>query len=61
MCEGFIKKAIQAADAEFIPLCNSLQGQIGQLTIDNTHECNTSEIPMDSFVFDLTKELELEE
>ena len=61
MYDGLVKKAIEAGDKEFIPLYPSLQGQIGALTIDNTHEHNTSDIPFHSFVVDLTKDLGLEE
>ena len=60
-CEGLVKKAIDAMDKEFIPLCPGIQGQIGRLTVDETHVRDTSEIPIDSFVIDLTKGLDLEE
>ena len=60
-CSGLVKKAVDAADKEFIPLCPGITGQIGELTIDTTHERNTTEIPIDSFVIDLTREEENEE
>ena len=60
-CEGLVKKAIHAMDKEFIPLSPGIQGRIGELTIDNTHVRDTSEIPIDSFVVNLTKGLDAEE
>ena len=57
-CEGLVKKAIHAMDKEFIPLSPGIQGRIGELTIDNTHVRDTSEIPIDSFVVNLTKGLD---
>ena len=57
-CEGLIRKAKNASNKEFIPLFPGLEGQIEELTIDQGHFPNWSEIPIDSLVVDLTKDLD---
>jgi len=38
-----------------------LQGRIGNLEIDETHDRDTTQIPIDSFVIDLTKGIDRNE
>ena len=60
-CKGLVSKAIEAGNNEYIPLCPGINGRIGELTIDHTHKHDTSKIPVDSFVVDITKDIILEE
>ena len=60
-CEALVKKCRASGDKEYIPLCPGLEGRIGNLTVDEAHERDTSEIPIDSLVIDLTKDIEIEE
>ena len=60
-CEPLIRKCEECANAEYIALCPGLQGQIGNLEIDETHDRDTTQIPIDSFVIDLTKGIDRNE
>mmetsp|Transcript_30291 Transcript_30291/g.37002 ORF Transcript_30291/g.37002 Transcript_30291/m.37002 type:complete len:99 (+) Transcript_30291:163-459(+) len=60
-CEGLVKKCRKAGDTEFILLCPGLEGRIGALIIDESHQRDTTEIPIDSLVVDLTKYLDHED
>ena len=60
-CSGLVKKIFDSANREFIPLCPGITGEIGGLIVDSAHERDTSEIPIDSYVLDLTKEEEMNE
>ncbi len=48
-------------DKIFIQLVPGLEGQIGKLIIEQAHERDTSEIPINFLEVDLAKELEIEE
>ena len=56
-CKGLVSKEIKARDNEYIPLCPGINGQIGELTINHTHKHDTSNIPVVSFVVDITKDI----
>ena len=43
-------------DKVFVPLCTGLSGSIGNLTVDPTHEGDTTCIPIDTYIVDLTKD-----
>ena len=58
-CDGLVRKCEQCCNAEYIPLCPGLEGQIGALTIDKDHVQYRSEIPINSLVVDLTKDVEI--
>ena len=60
-CEGLIHKCEECANDEYIALCPGLQGRIGDLEIDETHDHDTTQIPIDSFVIDLTKGIDRNE
>ena len=60
-CEGLVRKEIKAGDKEYIPLSLEINERIGELIINHTHKRDTSKIPVDSFVVDITKDIILEE
>ena len=53
--------AIAFTNRETIPLCPSITGQIGGLIIDSTHVRDTTEISVNSYVFNLTREDKMNE
>jgi len=56
-CEGLVKKANRAANEMFMPTCPGITGTIGDLEVDETHERDTSEMPIDELVVDITEDL----
>ena len=56
-CEGLVKKADRAANEMFMPMCPGITGTIGDLEVDETCERDTSEMPIDELVVDITEDL----
>jgi len=54
-CSKLIAKSIHFANTKFIPLCAGIAGTIGALEVDPDHEKNTTGLPIDLFVIDLTR------
>jgi hypothetical protein len=53
-----VQHAISCADATFIPLSDGISGTIGALTINPEYERDTTGIPIDTLVVDLTNQLD---
>jgi hypothetical protein len=57
-CGKLVQHAVKCADSIFIPLCEGLSGTIGELTIDGDHERDTTGIPIDTLVVDMTNQVD---
>jgi hypothetical protein len=57
-CGKLVQHAVKCADSTFIPLCDGLSGTIGELTIDGNHERDTTGIPIDTLVVDMTNQVD---
>ena len=55
-CSKLVKRSIRLMDTHFISLVDGISGKIGALEVDPTYERDTTGIPIDSLVVDLTKE-----
>ena len=55
-CKKLWKKCCEIAGTKFIPRTDGLAGTIGSLLIDETYEIETSYIPIDTLVSQLTEE-----
>jgi hypothetical protein len=60
-CKKLVQHAIGCADATFIPLSDGISGTIGALTIDTNYERDTTGIPIDTLVVDLTNQVDCDE
>jgi hypothetical protein len=56
-CKKLVQHAISCADTMSIPLSDGISGTIGALTIDPDYECDTTGIPIDTLVVNLTNQV----
>jgi hypothetical protein len=57
-CKKLVQHAISSVDATFIPLSDGISGTIGALTNNLDYERDTTGIPIDTLVVDLTNGLD---
>ena len=55
-CKKLVTHSIGCADSTYIPLCDGISGAIGALTLDDKYERDTTGIPIDTLVVDLTNQ-----
>lgn len=51
-----VATAAKFANEKYVPLCSGITGTVGALVVDLVHKKTTAGMPIDWFVFDLTKE-----
>jgi hypothetical protein len=57
-CKKLVQHAISCADTMFIPLFNGSSGTIGALTIDPDYKRDTTDIPIDTRIVNLTNQVD---
>jgi hypothetical protein len=60
-CKKLIQHAIGCAYATFIPLLDGISGMIGALTIDANYKRDTTSIPIDTLMVNLTNQVDDDE
>lgn len=56
-CQKLVNKCIESADKEYIALAPAVEGEIGALQVDETHQRDTTGIPIDTLVVDMSKDI----
>ena len=61
-CCGLWMHSLKDASTQFVPICGSLEGEIGSLNFDDNWKDNDVSIPIDTLIVDLTRNgLEVDE
>jgi hypothetical protein len=57
-CSKLVATAVKYMYTQFMNICDSLEGQIGALEIDESYVPDSKGVPIDLLVVDLTKDTE---
>ena len=55
-CSGLWRTALHCAGTIYVPICDGISGEIGDLVIDDSHTDELCDIPIDTLVLDMTNE-----